>query len=127
MAALIYAAANMDDVVVLTGFYADPRVRARHVTVGQFVGMAILFSVCAAASLLFAVISPRYLGLAGLAPIALGLFKLWKISRRTDADGVAPSKAERRHRKDADRNHRHHRQFQRCARGLDAGDGGPRA
>jgi cadmium resistance protein CadD (predicted permease) len=87
----------MDDVVVLAGFYADTRVRARHVTTGQFLGMGILFGVCAAASLLSALISPRYLGLAGFAPVALGLVKLWEISRRQAlVDAPAPSQAERR-------------------------------
>jgi cadmium resistance protein CadD (predicted permease) len=83
--------------VVLTGFYSDPWVRARHVTTGQFLGMGVLFGVCAVASLLSAVISPRYLGLAGAAPIALGLYKLWELSRRGPGiDQAPPSQAERR-------------------------------
>jgi cadmium resistance protein CadD (predicted permease) len=83
--------------VVLAGFYSDPWVRARHVTTGQFLGMGVLFGVCAVASLLSAVISPRYLGLAGIAPIALGLHKLWELSRRgRDIEAAPPSQAERR-------------------------------
>jgi cadmium resistance protein CadD (predicted permease) len=93
---VIYAAANVDDIIVLAGFYADPRVRVRYVTVGQFIGIAILFGFCAAVSLLAAVVSARYIGLAGFAPIALGVLKLWELSRRgPGSDQSAPSLAER--------------------------------
>jgi cadmium resistance protein CadD (predicted permease) len=96
LAAVIYAAANVDDIIVLAGFYADPRVRVRHVTTGQFIGIAILFGVCAAVSLLAVVVSARYIGLAGFAPIVLGLLKLWQLWRRKpDIDRSSPSLAER--------------------------------
>jgi cadmium resistance protein CadD (predicted permease) len=96
LAAVIYAAANVDDIVVLAGFYADPRVRVRFVTAGQFIGIAIIFVVCAAVSLLAVAVSARYIGLAGIAPIFLGLFKLRQLSRRKAVDGqAAPSLAER--------------------------------
>lgn len=86
----------MDDIVVLAGFYADPRVRVRFVTAGQFIGITILFVVCAAVSLLAVAVSARYIGLAGLVPIFLGLHKLWRVWRRKAADDpAAPSLAER--------------------------------
>ena len=46
--AIIYAAANVDEILVLAGFCADPRVRVRQVTTGQFIGIAIPFGACAA-------------------------------------------------------------------------------
>jgi cadmium resistance protein CadD (predicted permease) len=96
LAAVIYAAANVDDIIVLAAFYADPRVRVRYVTTGQFIGIAILFGLCAAVSLLAVVVSARYIGLAGFAPIILGLVKLWELWRRKPGvDQSAPSLAER--------------------------------
>jgi cadmium resistance protein CadD (predicted permease) len=71
-------------------------VRVRFVTAGQFIGTAILFGICAGVALLAVAVSARYIGLAGFAPIALGLFKLWELWRRTAADNQAdPSLAER--------------------------------
>jgi cadmium resistance protein CadD (predicted permease) len=97
LAAVIYAAANVDDILVLAGFYADPRVRVRFVTAGQFIGIAILFGICAGVALLAVAVSARYIGLAGLAPIALGVFKLWELWRRKGADNAAAASLAERH------------------------------
>ena len=49
---------------------------ARDIVAGQFAGLAALFLVSAAGSLLSLVIHPTYLGLLGILPIVIGLRKL---------------------------------------------------
>lgn len=80
----LFAATNIDDLFVLLGFFADPKLRARHVVLGQYLGIGALYGISVIGSLISLVISPAYIGLLGLAPIAIGLKKLWEL--RQDAD-----------------------------------------
>lgn len=89
VAAFAFAATNVDDLFVLTAFFADPSARARHVVAGQYLGIAALTAaslLCAFAALALA--SP-WLGLLGILPMAIGVRKLVVARRR---DGVPPSR-----------------------------------
>jgi len=89
ISALLFAWTNVDDLFVLLGFFSDPRVRARHVVIGQYVGIGVLYGVSVLASLLSIVMPPAYIGLLGLAPIVIGVTKLHSLWRGagTDEDG----------------------------------------
>jgi cadmium resistance protein CadD (predicted permease) len=76
LAITLFASTNLDDLVVLLGFFADRRFRARDIVAGQFAGLAALFLVSAAGSLLSLVIPKTYLGLLGTLPIVIGVRKL---------------------------------------------------
>jgi cadmium resistance protein CadD (predicted permease) len=76
LAITLFASTNIDDLVVLVGFFADPGFRARDVVVGQYAGLAVLFAVSAAGALLSLVIPNAYLGLLGIFPILIGIRKL---------------------------------------------------
>jgi cadmium resistance protein CadD (predicted permease) len=76
LAVTLFVSTNIDDLVVLIGFFADRRFRARDIVAGQFAGLAALFLVSAAGSLLSLVIPKAYLGLLGIFPIVIGIRKL---------------------------------------------------
>jgi cadmium resistance protein CadD (predicted permease) len=76
LAITLFASTNVDDLVVLIGFFADRRFRVRDIVAGQFAGVAALFLVSAVGSLLSLVISRTYLGLLGILPIVIGIRKL---------------------------------------------------
>lgn len=86
IAVLLFASTNVDDLFVLIGFFSDPRVRARHVVVGQFMGIGVLYGVSVLASLLCIVVPRAYIGLLGLAPIFIGVAKLHSLWRGPGAD-----------------------------------------
>jgi cadmium resistance protein CadD (predicted permease) len=80
-AVVLFASTNIDDVFVLLGFFADPTFRLRQVVLGQYIGIAVLYGASVAASLISLVVSPAYVGLLALAPIAMGSKRgldLWK-------------------------------------------------
>ena len=77
---------RFDDVVVLVGFFSDPRYRSVQIVVGQYLGIALLVAVSVIASLVSLVLAPAYIGLLGLAPIAIGGKKLWEL-RAAATDG----------------------------------------
>jgi cadmium resistance protein CadD (predicted permease) len=80
-----FAATNIDDLFVLVAFFSDPTYKARHVVLGQYAGIAGLTGGSMACALLTLAIPRPYVGLLGLAPIAIGIKKL--LERR--ADGLA--------------------------------------
>jgi cadmium resistance protein CadD (predicted permease) len=84
---------NLDDLFVLIGFFSDPTFRPRQVAVGQFLGIAALYAVSVAASLLALVVSPAYIGFLGMMPIFIGLKKICELGRDVGAEGDAESGA----------------------------------
>jgi len=85
LAIALFASTNIDDMFVLVGFFSDPKFRQKEVVTGQFVGIAVLFVLCLAGSLLTLVISRAYVGLFGIVPIALGVMKLVDLFRNRSA------------------------------------------
>lgn len=77
LAIAVFAATNVDDIFVLVGFFADPRFGRRQVVAGQFLGIGFLVAVSFVAALVALVIPAAYVGLLGIAPIAIGFKKLW--------------------------------------------------
>ena len=89
LAMVVFASTNIDDILVLLMFYADPRMRGHEITIGQYVGVGalILLSLLAAAATL--AIPESLIRYLGLVPIALGIRALlaWRSSRE---DAGAP-------------------------------------
>lgn len=84
---VVFAATNIDDILLLSAFFADASMRPRAVVIGQFAGIGVLTAVSIAAALFSLVVPEGWIGLLGLIPLALGirgLQALW----RTRRDGV---------------------------------------
>lgn len=84
VAIVMFASTNVDDIFVLLGFFADPKFRAKQIVIGQYLGIATLFGISAAASFLVLVIPAAYIGLLGFAPIFFGLKSLWELWNGTE-------------------------------------------
>jgi cadmium resistance protein CadD (predicted permease) len=81
----VFVTSNIDDLFVLLGFFSDPKFRARNIIIGQCVGMAVLVLVSICAALIALAILPSYIGLLGLAPIAIGMKRLVDLARGREA------------------------------------------
>jgi len=83
----LFAVTNIDDLFVLLGFFSDPRFHPRNIVIGQFAGIGVLAAVSVLAALIALVILSSYIGLLGLAPIAIGSKRLFDLARheRTEA------------------------------------------
>lgn len=82
----VFAATNVDDLLLLLAFYADATFRGRYIVAGQVTGIAALSGLSLAGALVAWTIPRADLGLLGLVPFALGLRKLLP-RRRPDPDG----------------------------------------
>ncbi len=79
LAIVLFVSTNVDDLLVLIGFFADARFRVSEIVAGQYVGVAVLFAVSAAGALLSLVIPRAYLGLLGIFPILIGIRRLLEL------------------------------------------------
>jgi cadmium resistance protein CadD (predicted permease) len=95
LAIALFASTNIDDLFVLLGLFSDPRYRRSDVVTGQYAGIAILFGVSGAASLISLMLASEYIGLLGLAPIFIGVKRLLELrgGGAEDADESANSGA----------------------------------
>jgi cadmium resistance protein CadD (predicted permease) len=73
IAVAVYASTNIDDLLILAVFFADPQVRVGAVVAGRFLGLAVLVLASAAAALLAMAVPGEWIALLGLVPLALGL------------------------------------------------------
>jgi cadmium resistance protein CadD (predicted permease) len=81
----LFVSTDLDDVLVLLGFFADPRFPARHIVAGQFIGIAILYAVSVAGSWVSLIVPAAFIGLLGLVPITMGLRSAWELWRSARA------------------------------------------
>ena len=84
IALIVYASTNIDDLLILAVFFADPRVRVGAVIVGRFIGLAALVLASGACALLALVIPAEWIALLGLLPLLLGLRALRALRTHRD-------------------------------------------
>jgi cadmium resistance protein CadD (predicted permease) len=97
LAIVLFASTNVDDLLILVGFFADPAFRPRDIVAGQCAGVAALFAVSLALSLLSMVIPKAYVGLLGMFPILIGVGKLLALRRPRDEAEETSQSATRRY------------------------------
>lgn len=78
---VVFAATNIDDILVVAAFFADPRIRHRFIIAGQFLGIGILVLVSGLAALLALAVPPGWVSLLGLVPLVMGLRGLLALRR----------------------------------------------
>lgn len=89
LAVVLFVVTNIDDIFIIVAFFADRKLRAREIVIGQYVGLGALTLICVIAALVALVIPSQYIGLLGLLPIALGVKELIEQWRDADNDDDA--------------------------------------
>lgn len=84
-----FISTNLDDIFVLMLLYAQAQTpKARHsILIGQYLGAAILMTVCLAAAFGVGLLPGTYLRMLGFVPILLGL-RAWRNRKADDNDRV---------------------------------------
>ena len=88
IAVVVFASTNVDDILLLSAFFSDPSFTRGQVVAGQLLGMAVLVMASAACAFLSLAVPAGWIGLLGLAPLALGLRGLWALWRDRRAAGA---------------------------------------
>lgn len=83
---VVFVSTNLDDIFLLSAFFADPHLRPRSVVAGQFLGIGALVAASAVAALAALVIPEGWTALLGLVPLALGIRRLPSFQRKGEAE-----------------------------------------
>jgi cadmium resistance protein CadD (predicted permease) len=87
LAIVLFVTTNIDDIFLTMAFFADPGLDRRAVVVGKFLGIGVLVAASIAAAACAVAVPPEWVALLGLAPLGLGLHRLWSAWRRPSAQG----------------------------------------
>jgi cadmium resistance protein CadD (predicted permease) len=90
---VLFVTTNIDDIFLTMAFFADPGLDRRAVVVGKFLGIGLLVAASVVAAAFAVAVPPEWVALLGLAPLGLGLHRLWSAWRRPpapddDGDGL---------------------------------------
>jgi len=95
IAVAVFASTNLDDILLLSAFFSDTRLRRPNIAAGQFLGIGVLVLASAVAALLAVSIPAGWVALLGLVPLGLGLHRL---AARERSSHASPEAEERRSR-----------------------------
>jgi cadmium resistance protein CadD (predicted permease) len=84
--AVVFAATDIDDLVLLTACFADPRMRRGAIVAGQFLGIGALAAASAVTALATLAVPPHWPSLLGVIPLVMGLWKAWELARGRGED-----------------------------------------
>jgi len=99
-AVALFVATDLDDLVLLSVWFAHRRLSARQIVLGQFLGIGTLVAGSATAALAAIAIPERWIALLGLVPLGLGLHQAWQL-RPSAADDDDDDAEERERRLEA--------------------------
>ena len=77
----VFASTNIDDLLLLVGYFSDRSFSPRHVIAGQILGMTAIVAISLTAATAALLISPAHVGLLGVAPIAVGIMRLLRLGK----------------------------------------------
>ena len=88
LAFVAFASTNIDDIFVVSAFFAEPGMRPRSVAIGQFVGIGALVLASLVVARLALTMPEGWVSLLGLVPLVLGVRRLVALRRSNDGDDV---------------------------------------
>jgi len=82
----VFVSTNLDDILLLSVFFADRHLSWKAVVAGQFLGIGALVAASSVAALAALAIPEGWTALLGIVPLGLGLAKLRGLRRGKDPD-----------------------------------------
>ena len=90
----VFASTNIDDILLLSAFFADRRLTTRSIVIGQFVGIGALVAASAVAAFAAITVPAGWVALLGFVPLGLGVRKLWLLWKRSADDDESSETSE---------------------------------
>src|SRR5688572_5088452 len=81
-----FIASNIDDTFIIMMLFSTLRFQARHIVIGQFIGIVVLIIISTLGALIAFVLPPFFIALMGLIPIAIGIKRLLEYKRNPITD-----------------------------------------
>lgn len=86
---MAFAWTNIDDIVLLAVWFAQPRRRVSSIVLGQYVGIGALVALSALGALTALVLPREWIPLVGVVPVALGIKALFDRGGDNEPDGAS--------------------------------------
>jgi len=86
---MLFVSTNIDDVFLTMAFFADPQLDLRAVVAGKYAGIGLLVAASAMAAACALAVPHEWIALLGLAPLGLGVHRLWTTWRRSPGGAAA--------------------------------------
>lgn len=82
--AIVFVSTNIDDIFLLAAFFADNKLKARSIILGQYLGIGALVLVSVLVAWLSLALPAGWISLLGLAPLYLGIKQLKELWQGVD-------------------------------------------
>lgn len=79
---VVFASTNVDDIFLLSAFFADPHFRPRAIVLGQLLGIGTMVGISGLAALAAIAVPDGYTALLGAVPLLLGARGLLRLHAR---------------------------------------------
>jgi cadmium resistance transport/sequestration family protein len=79
-----FISTNLDDLFILSAFFANPEFGAKEVLLGQYLGFIILLTISSLAYFVQFIIPSHWISLLGIIPIIIGIRGLFHLKSGTD-------------------------------------------
>lgn len=89
LAVVVFVSTNIDDIFLLSAFFADRHLRPWSIVAGQFLGIGVLVAASTLAALAALVVPEGWVALLGLVPLGLGIRRLLDLRRGDAEEGEA--------------------------------------
>jgi len=89
LAVAVFVSTNVDDIFLLSAFFADGHVSPRSIVAGQFLGIGVLVAASALAALAALAVPEGWIALLGLVPLGLGVRRLLDLRRGAEVEARA--------------------------------------
>ena len=89
IAIVVFMSTNIDDIFLLAAFFADKKLKARSIIIGQCLGIAGLIAVSTLVAWLAIALPEGWISLLGLLPLYLGMSQiksLWAVANNDEDD-----------------------------------------
>ena len=97
IAAFTFLITNIDDLLILSVYFASPTHKTKHIVAGQYLGIVVLIGVSMTGILLGAVVDDKYVALLGILPLLLGIRDLVKIFKNDDDEDEASTEVKNKY------------------------------
>jgi cadmium resistance protein CadD (predicted permease) len=87
--ATAFVATNIDDLLILTAFFANSRFPLPQIVLGQYAGMGALLAIGIVGSLIALIVPNNLISLIGIFPIAIGIKELLELLKNGDNEESA--------------------------------------
>jgi cadmium resistance protein CadD (predicted permease) len=91
LAAITFAITNVDDLLILSLYFANPGYRTKSVVLGQYLGIIVIIGISLIGIVLGTLLPQHWISLLGVLPILIGIRALLKLRKHTHDASEEPS------------------------------------